>query len=61
MDRPPVGSVDDLATLAQLDEKILLNELKVRYSKDNIYVSITSMMDPFYSVCGLVCRCMRHA
>lgn len=39
MDRPPVGDVEDLATLAKLDEHILLAEIKERYSKNKIYVS----------------------
>ena len=30
--------VDDLATLSQLDENILLNELKHRYTEKKIYV-----------------------
>ena len=34
-----VGEVNDLATLAKLDETILLNEVKVRYENDRIYVS----------------------
>ena len=34
-----VGETEDLATLAKLDEKVLLEELKVRYSQDKIYVS----------------------
>ena len=34
-----VGATDDLASLAKLDENILLNELKVRFHKQNIYVS----------------------
>ena len=33
------GSTSDLATLANLDGKVLLNELKVRYQENNIYVS----------------------
>ena len=40
MDDFKEGEVEDLATLARLDEKVLLNELKVRYNKDRIYVSI---------------------
>ena len=39
MDRPPPGKVPDLATLAKLDEQILLNELKIRYYNNEIYVS----------------------
>lgn len=39
MDRPPVGDVDDLATLAKLDEQILLGELRERYRRGRIYVS----------------------
>lgn len=33
------GETDDLATLSRLDEATLLEELRVRYSKDKIYVS----------------------
>lgn len=40
MERGKPGSVEDLATLANLDGKVLLNELKVRYLENNIYVSI---------------------
>jgi hypothetical protein len=32
------GQTDDLASLASLDEAILLDELKVRYTEDKIYV-----------------------
>ena len=39
MDDFKEGEVEDLATLARLDEKVLLNELKVRYNKNRIYVS----------------------
>ena len=42
MDDFKEGEVEDLATLARLDEKVLLNELKVRYNKNRIYVSNTS-------------------
>ena len=41
MDDVKEGEVEDLATLARLDEKVLLNELKVRYHKNRIYVSNT--------------------
>ena len=41
--RPPVGEVDDLASLARLDEKALLEELRTRYSKDAIYVRDSSV------------------
>ena len=34
------GETDDLATLASLDETILLQELKRRYEQDKIYVSL---------------------
>ncbi|WAQ98013.1 MYO3B-like protein [Mya arenaria] len=40
MDRPPVGKVEDLATLAKLDEKVLLAELKTRYYNNDIYTSL---------------------
>ena len=39
MERPPPGKVEDLATLAKLDEKVLLDELKIRYYNNDIYVS----------------------
>lgn len=39
MERGKPGSTEDLATLANLDGKVLLNELKVRYLDSNIYVS----------------------
>lgn len=35
-----MDSIDDLATLSQLDENTLLNELKRRYVEKKIYVSI---------------------
>lgn len=37
------GKIDDLATLDKLDEAILLEELKSRYTKDKIYVSFGTM------------------
>ena len=33
------GKTDDLATLSKLDEEVLMNELKIRYREDKIYVS----------------------
>lgn len=39
MDRPEPGSVQDLATLAKLDDTILLDELRIRYNRNQIYVS----------------------
>ena len=33
------GQVDDLASLANLDDAILLEELRTRYSDNKIYVS----------------------
>jgi len=35
------GSVDDLATLSELDENSLMEELQARYNKDVIYVTKT--------------------
>jgi len=32
------GSIDDLATLSELDENSLMEELQTRYKKDIIYV-----------------------
>ena len=40
MDRNQPGKVEDLATLAKLDDNVLLEELKIRYANNNIYVSI---------------------
>ena len=34
------GKNDDMATLASLDETVLLQELKRRYEQDKIYVSL---------------------
>ena len=39
-----LGETNDLASLARLDEQILLSELKERYGKHNIYVSITEIV-----------------
>lgn len=39
MEKSKPGATEDLATLANLDGKVLLNELKVRYMDNNIYVS----------------------
>jgi len=46
MDRPPVGKVEDLATLAKLDEQVLLAELKTRYYNNDIYVSVFYLLLP---------------
>mgnify|MGYP000116711318 CR=1 FL=1 len=48
MDRPPVGKVEDLATLAKLDEQVLLAELKTRYYNNDIYVSVLSSFTKRY-------------
>ena len=42
MEEPQPGTTADLATLANLDDKVLLNELKIRYRNNNIYVSTFS-------------------
>ena len=39
MDRPAPGHVEDLAELANLDEQILLTEIRERYARNKIYVS----------------------
>ncbi|XP_048250149.1 myosin-IIIb-like isoform X2 [Haliotis rufescens] len=44
MDRPPVGDVDDLATLAKLDEQILLGELRERYRRGRIYTYVGDIL-----------------
>jgi len=37
---------DNLAALPELDENILLSELKVRYQRNDIYVSYLSLLVP---------------
>jgi len=37
------GQVDDLSSLAQLDEAILLEELKTRYDQEKIYVRLVDL------------------
>lgn len=37
-----LGDADDLARLPELDEAILLQELKIRYADRRIYVSYMS-------------------
>lgn len=40
MERDKLGFIEDLVIFVNLDGKVLLNELKVRYMDSNIYVSI---------------------
>ncbi|XP_022097396.1 myosin-IIIb-like isoform X2 [Acanthaster planci] len=40
----PIGQTDDLATLGNLDEKILLGELKHRYNHDKIYTYVGDIL-----------------
>ncbi|XP_035829712.1 unconventional myosin-VIIa [Aplysia californica] len=44
MDRPPLGDVQDLATLAKLDETILLDEIKERYQQNKIYTYVGDIL-----------------
>ncbi|CAH1797083.1 unnamed protein product [Owenia fusiformis] len=44
MEEPKIGEVDDLTVLAKLDEKILLNELRVRYENDRIYTYVGDIL-----------------
>lgn len=44
MDRPAVGDVQDLASLAKLDETILLEEIKERYRQDKIYTYVGDIL-----------------
>ena len=37
-----LGTVDDLATLCELNEEAILQELQARYKQDIIYVSFNS-------------------
>ena len=41
------GETEDLASLTHLNEAILLDELKARYKKDDIYVSIDNTRIPW--------------
>ena len=42
---PEVGDTEDLATLSTLDEAILLDELKARYTQDRVYVSLVLLWE----------------
>ncbi|GFO14637.1 myosin-iiib [Plakobranchus ocellatus] len=44
MDRPLVGQVEDLASLAKLDETILLDEVTERYAQDKIYTYVGDIL-----------------
>lgn len=44
MDRPEPGSVQDLATLAKLDDNILLDELRIRYNRNQIYTYVGDIL-----------------
>ncbi|XP_006823684.1 unconventional myosin-Ia-like [Saccoglossus kowalevskii] len=53
MARPPVGQINDLTTLANLDENILLEELRYRYGKDQIYTYVGDILvaiNPFRDI-----------
>ena len=50
------GTHDDLASLSNLDEQTLLNELKTRYEKDNIYVSVINQYAiKVDKICTVIC------
>ena len=49
-----LGETNDLASLARLDEQILLSELKERYGKHNIYVSITEIISKISYITFLI-------
>ncbi|XP_048734629.2 myosin-IIIb-like isoform X2 [Ostrea edulis] len=44
MEKSKPGATEDLATLANLDGKVLLNELKVRYMDNNIYTYVGDIL-----------------
>jgi len=44
---------DNLASLPELDENILLQELKVRYQQNSIYVSYFCLLT-FAAICNLL-------
>ena len=50
------GETEDLASLTHLNEAILLDELKARYKKDDIYVRnelFSSMSNPRELACNM--------
>lgn len=46
------GCVDDLATLSELNEEIILQELQARYSQDVIYVREVADLFAFSIIYG---------
>ena len=55
-ERPPVGKVEDLASLPELNEAILLEELRMRYKQNNIYTYVGDILvsvNPFKTILGL--------
>ena len=55
MDRPAPGHVEDLAELANLDEQILLTEIRERYARNKIYVSRCVCVRACARACVCVC------
>ncbi|OWF47527.1 myosin-IIIa-like isoform X2 [Mizuhopecten yessoensis] len=54
--RPALGKVEDLATLAKLDDKVLLEELRARYRNNDIYTYVGDILiavNPFREIPGL--------
>lgn len=49
------GCVDDLATLSELNEEIILQELQARYKQDVIYVRKIDIRCRFVQVVRFVC------
>ena len=55
-ERPPVGQVEDLASLPELNEGILLEELRTRYRQNHIYTYVGDILvsvNPFKTILGL--------
>ena len=55
-ERPPLGKVEDLASLPELNEEILLKELQTRYNQNNIYTYVGDILvsvNPFKTILGL--------
>ncbi len=48
------GQTDDLASLANLDEVVLLEELKTRYNTDMIYVCCIFYSSVIYLLCNSI-------
>ena len=62
MARAVPGATDNLASLAYLNEDVLLNELKARYRKDEIYVrSLQKLAASYTSIILQACMQLSYS